>query len=145
MKKVFAFGLFLFFCAKSQAQIIVNSDGSHSIQHGMHAVNSDGTVSAIHGPHLIHQNGTVSVIHSPNIINSDGTSPLQYDNSLFNDNVAVANEFFIKEESKDYKSASIFLKKQQVLYRGRMINLSFQLDKIDDQRKSKRKKKSLKN
>lgn len=142
MKQVFALGLFLFICAQSQAQIIVNSDGTHSIQHGMHAVNSDGTVSVIHGPHLIHSNGTVSVIHGSTIINPDGSIGIRHDKAL-NDNAAVTNDFFNKKNSKESISKTKFQKKQEVLYRGRMINLSSHFDRLDDQRKSNKEEKKL--
>lgn len=140
MKKVFAIGLFLFICAQLQAQIIINSDGTHSVQHGMHAVNLDGTISAIHGNHLIHSNGTISVIHGSTIVNPNGTVGVQHGIAL-NDNVAMVNGFFNKKGSKESISNTKFQNKQQVLFRGRMINLSFHLDKADDQEKSKKEEK----
>lgn len=46
----------------SEAQVIVNPDGTHSVQHGNIIVNPDGTHSVQHGNILVNPDGTHSII-----------------------------------------------------------------------------------
>lgn len=57
----------------SQAQVVVNPDGSHSVVHGSVIVNPDGTHSTIHGNVIVNSDGTYSTIHGPVVVNPNGT------------------------------------------------------------------------
>lgn len=64
------------------AQVIVNPDGTHSVQHGSVIVNSDGSHSVKHGSVLVNPNGSHSVIHeqengNATIINPDGSHSIK--------------------------------------------------------------------
>ncbi|WP_258862042.1 hypothetical protein [Sphingobacterium spiritivorum] len=61
MKKLIFTGLLLTCLATVSAQIVVNSDGTHSVVTGSHIINSNGTVSTVHGDHIIGSDGSISV------------------------------------------------------------------------------------
>jgi len=141
MKKVFAIGLFVFFCAKVQGQIIVNADGTHSIQHGLHIINPNGTVSVQHGPHIINSDGSVSVQHGSVIVHANGSH-------------STAQGLLEKDDSKDHRNNSFELlsdqqrnkqqKNQQFYFKGRMAGAAAKLDRVDAQRKARKQEKQLK-
>ncbi|MEJ7559563.1 MAG: hypothetical protein WKF66_14740 [Pedobacter sp.] len=69
MRSLLIFILLSFAFIKSgMAQVIVNSDGSHSLITGNVVVNSDGTHSILNGNILVNPNGTHSLIPSVSIL-----------------------------------------------------------------------------
>jgi len=122
MKKVFAICLFVLVCAKVQGQIIVNADGTHSIQHGSHIINPNGTISVQHGSVIVNTNGGHSTIQGlPG-----------------------------KDDSKDLPNHSLELlsnkqqKNQQLYFKSRMAGAAARLDKVDTERKARKQEKQLK-
>ncbi len=69
---------------KGQAQVVVNSDGSHSVVTGNVIVNSDGSHSIMSGNVIVNPNGTHSVIAGNVIINPNGTHSVIAGNVLVN-------------------------------------------------------------
>ena len=57
---------------RSHAQVIVNSDGSHSVIHGNTIVNSNGSHSIVHGDRIVHSEGSRIVVYGNVTVNSDG-------------------------------------------------------------------------
>lgn len=57
-------------------QVIVNADGTHSVQYGNVIVNPNGTHSLIYGNVQIHSDGTHSIKQGNSIVNSNGTHSL---------------------------------------------------------------------
>jgi len=137
MKKVFAIFLFVLFCAKVQGQIIVNADGTHSIQHGLHIINPNGTVSVQHGPHIINSDGSVSVQHGSVIVHANGSH-------------STVQGLPEKDDSKDYRNHSFELlsnkqqKNQQLHFKARMMGAAARLDRVDAERKARKQEKQLK-
>lgn len=141
MKKVFAISLFVFFCAEVQGQIIVNADGTHSIQSGSHIINPNGTVSVQHGPHIINSDGSVSVIHNSVIVNNNGShstilSPAKKDDNKDDSNSSFGLLFNQKRDKQQ--------KKQQFHFKSRMLGAAARLDKFDAERKARKQERQLK-
>lgn len=72
---IMMFGLAIGLAASeiATAQVIVNSDGTHSVVHGNIVVNPNGTHSTIHGNIVVNPNGSHSVIHGNILVNPDGS------------------------------------------------------------------------
>ncbi|RZJ86909.1 MAG: hypothetical protein EOO20_17255 [Chryseobacterium sp.] len=64
------------------SQVVVNSDGTHSIVTGNVIVNPNGTHSVITGNVIVNPNGTHSVIHNNVIVGSDGSHSVIHGNVL---------------------------------------------------------------
>jgi|GEM_PF-2962455 len=65
-----------------KTQVVVNSDGTHSVITGNVVVNPDGTHSVISGNLIINPNGTHSVMVGNMIVNPNGTHSLNTANAL---------------------------------------------------------------
>lgn len=141
MKKVFVISLFIFFYVHVQGQIIVNADGTHSIQHGPHIINPNGTVSVQHGPHIINSDGSVSVKHGSVIVNTNGShstvlgQPEKDDNK---DNRNHSLELLSNENTKKQQ------KSHQFYFQSRMMGTAARLDRFDAERKVRKQEKKLK-
>lgn len=85
MKKIHLLILFISLTTTVFAQgVIVNQDGTISIQTGSTIVNSNGSVSTVHGSIIVNSDGTHSIVAGSSIINANGststiTSPLLTD------------------------------------------------------------------
>ena len=66
---------------KAEGQVVVNSDGTHSVVTGNVVVNSDGTHSVITGNVVVNPNGTHSVIAGNVIVSPNGSHSVISDNA----------------------------------------------------------------
>ena len=83
MKKLLILFTFVF-SLSAGAQVIVNSDGSHSVVHGDVIVNSDGSHSVKHGNVIVNSNGSHSVVHGNVLVNPDGSHSVKHGNVIVN-------------------------------------------------------------
>jgi hypothetical protein len=67
-----------------RAQVVVNSDGSHSVVTGNVIVNPDGSHSVLTGNVIVNSNGTHAVKVGNVIVNSNGTHSVITGNVLVN-------------------------------------------------------------
>ncbi len=74
------------FASNAFAQVIVNSDGSHSVVHGNVIVNSDGSHSINTGNVIVNSDGSHSIKTGNVIVNSDGS------HSIINGNIVVNSD-----------------------------------------------------
>jgi surface antigen len=84
MKKIVFILVAAFAVGPLCAQVIVNSDGTHSVVHGNVIVNSDGSHTIIQDNVIVNSNGTHSTIHGNVIVNSDGSHTIIQDNVIVN-------------------------------------------------------------
>lgn len=102
MKKLYLLALSISLTTKVFAQgVIVNQDGTISIQTGSTIVNSNGSISTVHGSIVVNSDGTHSIIAGSSIINSNGSistisSPLLSDKP---DETPIAQTTYLVEES----------------------------------------------
>ncbi|TCK85090.1 hypothetical protein [Albibacterium bauzanense] len=136
MKKVFAISLFVFFFVNVQGQIVVNADGTHSIQHGPHIINPNGTISVQHGPHIINSDGSVSVKHGSVIVNTNGSHSTILGSERDDSNHSL--------ELLSNKDAEKQQKSHQFYFQSRMMGTAARLDRFDAERKIRKEEKKLK-
>lgn len=73
MKKILLLPALIFSLNVYSQEVIVNPDGTHSIQTGSVIVNPDGTHSTVHGNVIVNPNGTHSIKAGSIIVNPNGT------------------------------------------------------------------------
>lgn len=140
MKPGIIIGLFMLLCSAVLGQVIVNADGTHSIQHGPHIINPNGTISVQHGPHIIHSDGTVSVDHGSGIINPNGS--ISKKQELLNDDTTAP--ILHTEETPRFSSTVTELNNQKFFFNLRLGSAADRLDRLDAERKSRKEDRKLK-
>ncbi len=104
---------FILFTSNAMSQVIVNSDGSHTIVSGDVIINPDGSHSIKSGNVIINSNGTHSIISGNTIINSDGSHTVRAGNiavssdgshSILTDNNILTFLFGKKDKLEDSNS-----------------------------------------
>lgn len=81
------FAILILFAQSAISQIVINSDGSHSVVTGNVIVNSDGSHSIISGNVVVNPNGSHSIIAGNVLLNSNGT------HSVFPNNINSNNDY----------------------------------------------------
>lgn len=100
MKKLLLLAMFISLTVTALAQgVILNNDGTISIQTGSTIINSNGSLSTIQGSFIVNSDGTQSIIAGSSVINPNGststiTSPLFTDKP--DENSAVRKRDLIK-------------------------------------------------
>jgi hypothetical protein len=123
MKIGISIGAFMLLCSQALGQVVVNADGTHSIQHGPHIINPNGTISVQHGPHIIHPDGKISVVHGSTIINSTG------DLSLKKDLLSDSNTYRTYRIGEPPNPSTITVSKTQKLFFN--LRLGSPADRLD--------------
>ena len=133
MKTGITIGMFMLLCSQAIGQVIVNADGTHSIQHGPHIINPNGTISVQHGPHIIHPDGTISVTHGSTIVNSNGSISTKQE-QLIDDGMATPHS----------TQAITVSNNQKFTFKLRLGSIADRLDRLDSERKARKEDRKLK-
>ncbi len=134
MKTGIIIGLLTLFCSQAFGQVIINTDGTHSVQHGPHIIHSNGTVSVQHGPHIIHPNGTISVQHGQHIIQPDGSVAVVHGPTIIHSDPKNAETL-----GETHDSSTITVSDNwKSFFNLRLGSPADRLDQIDAHRKSQK-------
>lgn len=135
MKIGISIGAFMLLCSQALGQVVVNADGTHSIQHGPHIINPNGTISVQHGPHIIQSDGTISTTHGSTIVNPpESVSSKQ---ELLNAN--QTGQTHLAGEKLHAQS-----KNQGAVFKLRLGSAADRLDRFDEERKTRKEERRLK-
>ncbi|MGK9117307.1 hypothetical protein [Olivibacter jilunii] len=101
-------GLTLLTLSSFAQGVIVNQDGTISIQNGSTIISSNGSVSTVHGSIIVNADGSHSVIAGSSVINANGTVstialPLaseKEDNHPFSDSKDSDEQYFPPRHNK---------------------------------------------
>lgn len=135
MKTGITVGLFILLCSNALGQVVINADGTHSIQHGPHIINPNGTISVQHGPHIVHSDGTISTTHGSTIVNpTESVLPKQ---ELLNAN--QTGQTHLAGEKPHAQSNN-----QGAIFKPRLGSAADRLDRFDEERKTRKEERRLK-
>lgn len=135
-------GLFMLLCGQALGQVVVNADGTHSIQHGPHIINPNGTISVQHGPHIIHSDGAISVQHGPHTIQPNGTLSVSHGLNIINSDGSNS----IKHEETPQSSSTITVSNnRKFIFSLHLGSAADRLERLDVERKTRKEDRILKN
>lgn len=138
MKKGFIIGLAMMLCSPVLGQVIINADGTHSIQHGPHIINPNGTISVQHGPHIIHPDGSISVTHGSTIVNPNGSTSTKQE--LLSDDSTIPKHPVGEPENSSTITVS---NHQKFHFNLRLGSAADRLDRLDAKREARRENRKL--
>lgn len=102
------FGLVFFYISSFAQGVIINQNGTISVQTGSTIINSNGSISTVHGSIIVNSDGSHAVIAGSSVINANGTistiaSPLlteKDDDHPFSDTKELTQQRFSRGSKK---------------------------------------------